>query len=142
FCSPFPPLALTLSSFAIHLFLLLAGSTRFGLYWRPHLTFGPDLRRVGVWRRTTLEEGLAAAAFYDLEGTLVSTNLVHTLGFYSRNQQGLWRSLTKSAATLVSLPLFAAADQYSRNVFNELFFKRYKGETEDRMRFFADELFE
>src|SRR2546421_11931545 len=85
---------------------------------------------------------LAAAAFYDLEGTLVSTNLVHTLGFYARNQQGLWRSLTKSASTLVSLPLFAVADQYSRNVFNDLFFKRYKGETEDRMRFFADELFE
>jgi len=33
-------------------------------------------------------------------------------------------------------------DQYSRKVFNDLFFKRYKGETEDRMRFFADELFE
>jgi hypothetical protein len=24
-----------------------------------------------------------AAAFYDLEGTLVSTNLVHTLAFYA-----------------------------------------------------------
>jgi len=85
---------------------------------------------------------LTAAAFYDLEGTLVSTNLVHTLGFYARNQQGLWRSLTKSATTVLSLPLFAITDQYSRNVFNELFFKRYKGETEDRLRFFADELFE
>jgi HAD superfamily hydrolase (TIGR01490 family) len=83
-----------------------------------------------------------AAAFYDLEGTLVSTNLVHTLGFYARNQQGLLRSVRKSASTLVSLPLFAAADQYSRIFFNDLFFKRYKGETEDRLRFFADELFE
>jgi len=85
---------------------------------------------------------LAAAAFYDLEGTLVSTNLVHTLGFYARNQQGLLRSVRKSASTLVSLPLFAAADQYSRIFFNDLFFKRYKGETEDRLRFFADGLFE
>jgi len=85
---------------------------------------------------------LAAAAFYDLEGTLVSTNLVHTLGFYSRNQQGVLRSLRKTATTVISLPLFAATDQYSRKVFNDLFFKRYKGETEDRLRFFADELFE
>ena len=85
---------------------------------------------------------MAGAAFYDLEGTLVSTNLVHTLGFYARNQQGLFRSVTKSAATLLSLPLFAATDQYSRKVFNDLFFKRYKGESEDRLRFFADELFE
>ena len=85
---------------------------------------------------------LAAAAFYDLEGTLVSTNLVHTLGFYARNQPNLVRSFTKSAATLLSVPLFAVSDQYSRKVFNDLFFKRYKGETEDRMRFFANDLFQ
>ncbi len=85
---------------------------------------------------------MAAAAFYDLEGTLVSTNLVHTLGFYAKNQQGLWRSFRKSAATVLSLPLFAVTDQYSRKVFNDLFFKRYRGETEDRLRFFADQLFE
>ncbi|HEV2706482.1 MAG TPA: HAD family phosphatase [Pyrinomonadaceae bacterium] len=85
---------------------------------------------------------MAAAAFYDLEGTLVSTNLVHTLGFYAKNQQGILRSLRKTAATVVSLPLFAVTDQYSRKVFNDLFFKRYKGESEDRLRFFAEELFE
>ena len=85
---------------------------------------------------------MAAAAFYDLEGTLVSTNLVHTLGFYAKNQQGLFRTFKKSATTLLSIPIFAATDQYSRKVFNDLFFKRYKGESEDRLRFFAEELFE
>jgi len=85
---------------------------------------------------------LAAAVFYDLEGTLVSTNLVHTLGYYARNQPGLFRSFKKSAATILSLPLFAVTDQYSRKVFNDLFFTRYKGESEDRLRFFADDLFE
>ncbi|MDQ3755774.1 MAG: HAD family phosphatase [Acidobacteriota bacterium] len=85
---------------------------------------------------------MVAAAFYDLEGTLVSTNLVHTLGFYARNQQGLWRTFRKSTATLLSIPVFAVTDQYSRKVFNDLFFKRYKGETEDRLRFFSDKLFE
>jgi phosphoserine phosphatase len=85
---------------------------------------------------------VAAAAFYDLEGTLVSTNLVHTLGFYAKNQQGLFRTFKKSASTLLSIPIFAVTDQYSRKVFNDLFFKRYKGESEDRLRFFADELFE
>jgi HAD superfamily hydrolase (TIGR01490 family) len=67
---------------------------------------------------------------------------VHTLGFYARNQQGVLRSLRKTATTVLSIPLFAATDQYSRKVFNDLFFKRYKGETEDRLRFFAEELFE
>jgi HAD superfamily hydrolase (TIGR01490 family) len=84
---------------------------------------------------------LAAAAFYDLEGTLVSTNLVHTLAFYARNEAGVFRSLKKSVSTLVSLPVFAVTDQYSRKVFNDLYFKRYKGVSEDRLRFLADELF-
>jgi HAD superfamily hydrolase (TIGR01490 family) len=98
--------------------------------------------RKNLARMVTLEDDVAAAAFYDLEGTLVSTNLVHTLGFYSKNQQGLFRTFKKSASTLLSIPLFAATDQYSRKVFNDLFFKRYKGESEDRLRFFAEQLFE
>ncbi len=85
---------------------------------------------------------MAAAAFYDLEGTLVSTNLVHTLAFYTRNQPGIFGSFKKSATTLLSIPVFAITDQYSRKVFNDLFFKSYKGESEDRLRFFAEELFE
>lgn len=92
----------------------------------------------GVSGRTRL----AGAAFYDLEGTLVSTNLVHTLGFYAKRQQGLMSSFVKSATTLLSLPVFAVTDQYSRKVFNDLYFKRYKGQSEDRLRFFARELFE
>jgi HAD superfamily hydrolase (TIGR01490 family) len=83
-----------------------------------------------------------AAAFYDLEGTLVSTNLVHTLGFYARRQQGIWQTIRKSAATLAKLPMFGVTDLYSRNVFNEFFFQSYKGESTDRLRFFAEELFE
>ena len=85
---------------------------------------------------------LAGAAFYDLEGTLVSTNLVHTLGFYARRQPSLAQSLKMSTATLLSLPVFAITDQYSRKVFNDLYFKRYKGQSEDRLRYFAQELFE
>jgi HAD superfamily hydrolase (TIGR01490 family) len=90
----------------------------------------------------SVEESLAGAAFYDLEGTLVSTNLVHTLSFYARRQQGWMASLTKSATTILSLPVFAVTDQYSRKVFNDLYFKRYKGQSEDRLLYFAQDLFE
>ncbi|MDQ3219199.1 MAG: HAD-IB family hydrolase [Acidobacteriota bacterium] len=82
------------------------------------------------------------AAFYDLEGTLMSTNLVHTLGFYARRQQGLWQTAKKSIGTLAKLPLFGLTDLYSRNVFNELFFKSYEGFSQDRLRYFSEELFE
>jgi len=83
-----------------------------------------------------------AAAFYDLEGTLVSTNLVHTLAFYARRQQGILKTVKKSVGTLAKLPLFGATDLYSRNVFNEFFFQSYKGESADRLRYFSEELFE
>src|SRR4026208_1017944 len=82
--------------------------------------------------QNSLEESLAGAAFYDLEGTLVSTNLVHTLSFYAGRQQGLMASFKMSAATFLSLPVFAVTDQYSRKVFNDLYFKRYNGEPEGR----------
>lgn len=83
-----------------------------------------------------------AAAFYDLEGTLVRTNLVHTLAFYSRRQQGLFKTIKKSVGTLAKLPAFGITDLYSRNVFNEYFFRSYEGESEDRLRYFSEELFE
>jgi HAD superfamily hydrolase (TIGR01490 family) len=84
----------------------------------------------------------AAAAFYDLDGTLVRTNLVHAFAYNARNQQGVIASLIRTATTLASVPLFAAADFYSRRLFNDVFFRRYTGESEDRLRYLADELFD
>ena len=83
-----------------------------------------------------------AAAFYDLEGTLVKTNLVHTLAFYAKRQQGLWQTAKKSVETLAKLPFFGVTDLYSRNVFNEVFFRSYEGFSQDRLRYFSEELFE
>jgi HAD superfamily hydrolase (TIGR01490 family) len=84
----------------------------------------------------------SAAAFYDLDGTLVRTNLVHAFAYNARNQQGLLRSVVKTAATFLSVPMFIAADFYNRRLFNDIFFVRYRGESEDRLRYLADELFE
>ena len=85
---------------------------------------------------------MAAAAFYDVDGTLVSTNLVHVFAFYARNDQGILKSFGRTAATLAGLPIFAAAELYSRKVFNDIFFKWYKGQSEDRLGYLADDLFE
>jgi HAD superfamily hydrolase (TIGR01490 family) len=85
---------------------------------------------------------MAAAAFYDLDGTLVRTNLVHAYAYNARNQQGLLRSVARTLSTAVRVPLFMAADFYSRRLFNDVFFGRYKGESEDRLRYLADELFD
>jgi HAD superfamily hydrolase (TIGR01490 family) len=83
-----------------------------------------------------------AAAFYDMDGTLVSTNIVHAFLYNAKNQQGVLKSIVKTAATVASIPLFLGADLYNRRLLNDLFFMRYKGESEDRLRYLADELFE
>ncbi|HEX4404613.1 MAG TPA: HAD-IB family hydrolase [Polyangia bacterium] len=85
---------------------------------------------------------MAAAAFYDLDGTLVRTNLVHAFAFTARNQQGLLKSVVKTVTTMASVPMFAAADFWNRRLFNDLFFVRYKGESEDRLRAMSQELFD
>src|SRR5260370_9252321 len=85
---------------------------------------------------------MGAAAFYDMDGTLVRTNLVHAFAYNARNQQGLLRSLKKTLATFASVPLFMAADFYNRRLFNDIFFVRSRRESEDLLRYLADELFE
>jgi HAD superfamily hydrolase (TIGR01490 family) len=82
------------------------------------------------------------AAFYDVDGTLVRTNIVHTYGFYARNQPTLTQSLLKTASTLAAIPLFWAADKVTRKGFNHLFYMRYRGESRDRLVTLAEELFD
>ncbi len=82
-----------------------------------------------------------AAAFYDLDGTLCSTNVVHAYGFYARNAPTLFGKFKKTSSLIASIPLFLATDLYSRKLFNEMFYRRYKGESEDRLAMMAEELF-
>lgn len=83
-----------------------------------------------------------AAAFYDMDGTIVSTNLVHTYLFTTANEPSLARSVLKTAAGIAKIPAFLAADKYDRVAFNELLYKGYKGMYEDRLLEYADEHFE
>ena len=81
---------------------------------------------------------MAAAAFYDLDGTLCTTNLVHAFAYNARNQQGLLRSISRTLSTAVGIPAFMAADFFDRRLFNDIFFRRYRGESEDRLRYLAE----
>lgn len=83
-----------------------------------------------------------AAAFYDVDGTLIRANIVHAFAYYAWNQPTILGSLSKSIQTALSLPLFWAADKVSRKVMNELFYRYYKGQSEDRLIVLAQELFD
>src|SRR3974390_1945744 len=82
------------------------------------------------------------AAFFDVDGTLVRTNIVHAFAFYAMNQGSILRSAWKTAKTALSVPLFLATDRLNRKMFNELFYRYYEGQSEDRLETLADELFE
>jgi len=82
------------------------------------------------------------AAFFDVDGTLVRTNIVHAFAYYAANQGSLFGTAFQVARLVASLPVFWAADQLNRKAFNELFYRYYRGQTEDRLQTLADELFE
>ncbi len=83
-----------------------------------------------------------SAAFYDVDGTLIRINIVHAFAFYARRQPTLFESAKRTVKTAASVPIFWAADKLSRKWFNEIFYRSYAGESEDRLVVLAEELFE
>ena len=84
----------------------------------------------------------AKAAFYDVDGTLVKTNIVHTYGYYAMNRGSLWGIAGRTLAAVASVPIFAALDAVDRKIFNEFFYRYYAGLSEDRLLTLAEEMFE
>jgi len=82
------------------------------------------------------------AAFFDVDGTLVRTTIVHAFAFYAMNQGSILGTAWHTAKTVLSVPLFLATDRINRKTFNEIFYTYYRGQSEDRLETLADELFE
>src|SRR4051812_25154035 len=82
------------------------------------------------------------AAFYDVDGTLVSTNIVHAYGYYATNRGSLLGIAGRTLGAVASLPLFGALNFVDRKVFNEFFYRYYAGFSEDRLVTLAEDMFE
>lgn len=82
------------------------------------------------------------AAFYDVDGTLIKTNVVHAYAYYAVNSPKWSKKIGKTASLLASLPLYWIADKFDRRLFNEAFYKNYAGYTEDRLVILGEEIFE
>lgn len=83
------------------------------------------------------------AAFYDLDGTLVRTNVVHAYAYYALSHPSWTRKVTGVASMVANMPLWAAMDKYGgRKLFNEYFYKGYRGFTEDRLVIVGEEVFD
>ncbi|HEX9290402.1 MAG TPA: HAD-IB family hydrolase [Anaeromyxobacteraceae bacterium] len=82
------------------------------------------------------------AAFFDVDGTLVRTNIVHAFAFYAMNQGSIFGTAWRTARTVAGIPLFWALDKANRKIFNEVFYDSYRGISEDRLVVLARELFQ
>jgi HAD superfamily hydrolase (TIGR01490 family) len=82
------------------------------------------------------------AAFYDVDGTLIKTNVVHAYAYYAVNAQQMKDKFTKAAGLVASLPFYWLADKFDRRKFNESFYKNYAGYSEDRLIVIGQEVFE
>lgn len=91
---------------------------------------------------TTQNTPRRSAAFYDVDGTLIKTNVVHAYAYYAMNSPAMSDKVGKTAGLLASLPLYWIADKFDRRVFNEAFYKNYAGFSEDRLIILGEEVFE
>jgi HAD superfamily hydrolase (TIGR01490 family) len=82
------------------------------------------------------------AAFFDVDGTLISTNVVDAYAYYVFNRGTFFGAAGRVLKGLAMAPAWAVANQLNRKVFNELFYRAYRGLSEDRLLELAEDLCE
>lgn len=81
------------------------------------------------------------AAFYDFDGTLVSSNVVTRYAYFARHHPSKPAAVWRFSRVLLGVPLWIGLDLYSRRLFNEVFFRQYRGLREDWLRETSERLF-
>jgi HAD superfamily hydrolase (TIGR01490 family) len=82
------------------------------------------------------------ASYFDVDGTLVATNLVHPTLFYMLRQPTPFHSLARLGKAVARAPWMALAELQDRRLFNEMLFSSFGGMSEDRLLTLAEEAFE
>jgi HAD superfamily hydrolase (TIGR01490 family) len=82
------------------------------------------------------------AAFFDVDGTLISTNVVHAYGYYAMNEGSYSGIARRTLSTVLNLPLYGVLNLVDRKMFNEYFYRQYEGLSEDRLLTLNKDLFE
>jgi HAD superfamily hydrolase (TIGR01490 family) len=83
-----------------------------------------------------------AACYFDVDGTLVRTNLIQPTLYYLMNQGTPVQTGLRLGKALLRAPRMAAAELLDRRMFNELLYSAYAGMSEDRLFLLADEVFD
>ncbi len=81
-----------------------------------------------------------SASYFDVDGTLVASNLIAPTFFYMVNQATPLKALVRVGRGVVKAPAMAVAELLDRRTFNELLYSTYQGMSEDRLLLLADEV--
>jgi HAD superfamily hydrolase (TIGR01490 family) len=81
------------------------------------------------------------ASYFDVDGTLVSSNLMHTAVWYMANDINPLRSAKRLSKLLMRSPKLLWAEVRDRRSFNELLFEAFRGTSEDRLHVLADDAY-
>ena len=84
----------------------------------------------------------SSAAYFDVDGTLVDTNLLGPTAWFLLNQARPQYSLARFGKALLGAPAMALAELRDRRLFNELLYANYKGISLDRMEVVGRDVFE
>ncbi len=82
------------------------------------------------------------ASYFDVDGTLVATNVIHPTLFYLANQPTPLATLGRLGRAFMRAPTMALAELVDRRMFNELLYGVYEGISEDRLLLLAEEVFD
>ncbi len=84
----------------------------------------------------------ARVAFYDFDGTLVSGNVVTRYLWFARHHPRKAVAVWRYAKAVLGIPVWLILDACSRRLFNVVFFRLYRGFSEEWLRSRAVDLFE
>jgi len=81
-------------------------------------------------------------AFFDFDGTLASSNVVTRYAFFAKNHPSKIEAVRRYGKVLAGVPLWLGLDAVSRKLFNEVFFRQYRGLRRDWLVSQSEALFE
>jgi len=82
------------------------------------------------------------ASYFDVDGTLVSTNLIPPTMYYLLNQATPLHVAGRIGKALMKAPAMVWAELQDRRLFNEVLFSVFEGMSEDRLITLADDVFD
>ncbi|MCS6977358.1 MAG: HAD-IB family hydrolase [Gemmatales bacterium] len=88
-----------------------------------------------------MSDARATAAFFDVDGTLTRTTVLHPLIWYQKHRLSRWRFAWWFAGLCLDLPGYVLTDRRNRTDFTRRFYRRYAGLlAEDITRFHRETL--